>query len=407
MKRSRRIKVLTVVLFSAVLAATLSAQTARPRVFLLDADEISKTRERLSKQKDVAPADSCGLAKAVREGNSALKVEIKPVTSKPILPPSGDKHDYMSLAPYFWPDPKKKDGLPYIRRDGERNPEIRSIPDRDSLRQLITSTESLAQAYYLTRDERYAAKAAALMRMWFLDPATRMNPHLEYGQAVRGESSGRNFGIIETRGLTLVVDSIGLLAGSKAWTDDDQNGMEKWFGAYLDWLTNSKLGKLEAATKNNHGTHYDEQVASFALFASRRDLAKQVIEAAKQKRIAAQIEPDGSQPLEMARTESWSYSTMNLGGFISLAKLGEALNVDLWNYSTKDGRSIRKAIDYLAPFVAGSKKWEHQVLTPLEPERFNRLVRFSARKYQDTAFADILAKAAPPANSTCANLFEP
>lgn len=358
---------------------------AQPKVFLLDAERLMAAR---------AEKGGCSGEKVVKEGNKALYVEIKPVTAKPIAPPSGDKHDYMSLAPYFWPDPKKKDGLPYIRRDGERNPEIKTIPDHDSLDKLVGTVEKLSQAFYLTRDERYSARAAALMRMWFLDAATRMNPHLDYAQAVRGESTGRNFGIIETRGLPRVIDSIGLLSGSPSWTDADRKGLEKWFGAYLDWLLNSKLGKLEAATRNNHGTHYDEQVVALALFVGRRDLAKSVLEEAKQKRIAAQIEPDGSQPLELARTQSWNYSAMNLEGFLLLAKLGESAGVDLWNYTTKDGRGIRKAIEFLTQFTVGGKKWQHQVLTPADPERLNRLVRFAARKYTDKQFAGLAAAAA-------------
>lgn len=395
------------IVFAAILCCSLeggfgqSSRSELPKVFLLDGEQTSRAASKSASDGAV----KCGVGKIVKESDKALKVEIAPVTAKPIAPPSGDKHDYMSMAPYFWPDPKKKDGLPYIRRDGERNPEIKSIPDHDSLGRLVTTVEKLAQAYYLTRDEKYAAKATALMRTWFLAPATKMNPHLEYAQAVRGENTGRNFGIIETMGLPRLVDSIGLLAGAKSWTDADQNGMVKWFGEYLDWLLNSKLGKQEAATKNNHGTHYDEQVASFALFVGRRDLAKQVIETAKQKRIAAQIEPDGSQPLELARTQSWGYSTMNLSGFVNLARLGRHVDVDLWNYSTKDGRSIRRAFDYLAQFTAGGKKWEHQVLTPVEPERFNRLVRIARNEWKDAAFADLAAKSAAPDAATCTNVF--
>ncbi|NOT48577.1 MAG: alginate lyase family protein [Acidobacteria bacterium] len=404
MSKSFAIISLSLLLFCGVSFAQ-KATDSLPRVFLLDAKQIFDDRVRLARP-DATAADKCAVAKIIRDGDKALKIEITPVTAKPLVAPSGDKHDYMSLAPYFWPDPKKRDGLPYIRRDGERNPEIKSIPDHDSLARLVDTVETLARAYYLSRDEKYSARDATLLRMWFLDAATRMNPNMEYAQAVRGESTGRNFGIIETRGLTRLVDSIGLLAGSKNWSEADQKGLEKWFGGYLDWLLTSKLGKLEAAAKNNHGTHYDEQVASFALFVGRRDLARQIIETAKEERIASQIEPDGSQPLELARTQSWGYSTMNLSGFLSLAKLGESVNVDLWNYTTKDGRGIRKAIEYLAPFAAG-KKWEHQVLTPLEPERLNRLIRLAGRKYTDKTFGDLVLKSTDLANLSCTTLFEP
>ena len=351
---------------------------AAQRVFLLNAKQLAATKQRIvTGDQILAPA----LAKLERDAQKALTAGPFSVTTKGVTPPSGDKRDYMSQAPYFWPDPKRPDGLPYIRRDGERNPEIEKINNHRVKDQMEAAVETLALAWYFKGDESYAEKAAQLLRTFFLDPETRMNPNLQFAQSIPGINTGRGIGLIETRGLTRVVDAIGLLSGSKAWTTMDQKGMEKWVTEFLQWMLESKHGRDEAAARNNHGTYYDVQLVSFALFVGKQDLAKSVLEAAKQKRIAVQIEPDGRQPLELERTRAWSYSIGNLDGLMQLARLGESLGVDLWNYQTHDGRSIRRALDFLAPFAVGEKKWTYQQLGQWPPQMLFPLIRRASSHY--------------------------
>ncbi|HEX6184685.1 MAG TPA: alginate lyase family protein [Pyrinomonadaceae bacterium] len=367
-----------------------------PRVFLVDPRGLAETKRRiLSGDKSLdAP-----LRKLEDDARKALGAASFSVTTKGATPPSGDKHDYMSQAPYFWPDPKRPGGLPYIRRDGERNPEINKITDHREMDRMVESVTALALAYYFRGDEAHASKAAGLLRAWFLDPATRMNPNLQYAQFIPGVNTGRGIGLIETRGLTRAADAVGLLAGSKAWTKEDQRGVEKWFAEFLRWMLESKHGRDEAAAKNNHGTYYDVQVVSYALFVGRKDLAQRVVEEARRKRIATQIEPDGRQPLELARTRAWGYSVGNLDGLLTLAELGERVGVDLWHFQTSDGRGIRRALEYLYPFAVGAQKWPHQQLGEWPPQMLFPLMRRAAARYTDGQFETLMRQipAADPA----------
>jgi hypothetical protein len=356
---------------------------------LLDAKSLPVMRQRLrAGDTNLAPA----LARLKQDAQEDLAAGPISVVNKRVIPPSGDKHDYMSQAPYFWPNPDTTNGLPYIRRDGERNPEINQITDHRAVDQLTEKTETLALAWYFTGDEACAAKGAELLRVFFFDPATRMNPNLRFAQAIPGVNTGRGIGIIESRGFTRVVDAAGLLAGAKSWTGADQSQLQNWFTQYLTWMRQSENGRAEAAAKNNHGTYYDIQAASFAFFVGQTNLAAEILAAAREKRIAVQIEPDGRQPLELVRTRSWSYSQGNLEGLMQLARLGDNVGVDLWNYRTPDGRGIRVALDYLAPYSFGDKEWPDQQLGGWQPQILFPLLRKAAAKYSDPKCQQWLAR---------------
>lgn len=328
------------------------------------------------------------------DADEALRKSPPTVTAKTKLPPSGDSHDYMSLAPYFWPDPKSKTGLPYIRHDGKLNPESRDENTNDGPRigQMASAIETLALAYYFSGDEKYAAQAAAFARTWFLEPATRMNPHLRYAQAVLGVNEGRGTGILEGRHIAIAADAIGLLAGSKSWTTTDQNQFNGWLESYLDWLLKSPAGKQEQAAKNNHGTWYDVQAVRLALCLGRTEVARTILEQAKLSRIARQIEPDGKQPAELARTTSLSYSRFNLEALCELATLGEHAGVDLWHFQTSDGRSLRCAIEFLIPYLdSPAKKWPYQQIKEKNDQAdFLSILRRASLAYDDQGFEQII-----------------
>jgi hypothetical protein len=393
----------------ALLAAAVAGPAAdadKPRLLVLDGSSLSEIRSYL--QGEMVRGDAARILPSwsvlKRTADDGLSAAAFSVIDKSAVPPSGDKHDYMSQAPYWWPNPDTPNHLPYVRRDGEHNPDIDRISDHREMDRMTSAVETLALAAYLGKDERYAAKAAQLLRAWFVDPATRMNPHLQYAQAILGINDGRGIGIIESRGLTRVIDAIGLLETSAAWNPEDDRALREWFSRFLAWMRESRNGRDEAAAKNNHGTYYDAQVACYALFLDRMDIAREVLSAARERRIAAQIEPDGRQPLELARTRSWGYSVMNVDGLIQLATLGEHAGIDLWGYRTPDGRSIRAALLYLAPYAFGERKWPDQQITEWTPQALFPALRRAAARYRDEEFAAVAAKVPPLAAVDRANL---
>ena len=315
------------------------------------------------------------------------------MVEKTKTPPSGDKHDYMSIATYFWPDPKRSDGLPYVRHDGKVNPETRNDAyDYTRVTKFGSLVQTLALAYYFTGKEAYAERAAKCLRVWFLDPATRMNPHMNFTQAVPGENTGRGTGIIEGRNLAQAADAAQLLAGSPAWTEKDKAEFKLWLEKYFNWLTTSKNGLDEANSKNNHGTWYDVQAVELALVLGKMDVAKQIAESAKQKRVGVQIEPDGKQPLELARTAALGYSRFNLEALFTLATMSEHVGVDLWHCRLASGKyALATALDFLLPYVANpEKKWPYQQIKEFNRAEFAPQLRQAGMIYHEPKYERIL-----------------
>jgi hypothetical protein len=357
-----------------------------PRVFQSPPGALADARDRYhAGDPSIEPAVNAIRAdadKALKDGPFTIVHKAHPL-------PGVDVHDYVSIAPYFWPDPKSKDGLPYYRRDGERNPETREY-DSPAMSEMSSHVYTLALAGYITGDDRYSKRAAELLRVWFFDDATRMNPNLNHAQLIKGENDGRGTGIIESNRLLPVIDAVGMMRDTNAWTADDQAKIADWFRQYVQWMRQSKNGKAEAAAGNNHGSWYDAQLATYLMFLGDNAGARQLLETVKENRIARQIEPSGEMPRELARTKSFHYSVFNLSALTTLADLGQRLEVDLWDYTTADGRSIRKALDWLIPFALNQKKWEHQQIVPLESHILLVPLRRAEAAYHEPHYEEVV-----------------
>ena len=360
-----------------------------PLVPGLRADALADAKSQIqNRDKRILPA----FEKLLDDAAKQLKAPIVAVTDKhTLLPPSGNKHDYFSLSPYWWPDPSQKDGLPYIRRDGETNPESKRDLDQPRVAQMGYNVQTLALAYYLTGDEKYAARAAKQLKAWFLDPETMMTPHLRFSQLVRGNPEERGSGIIDTRWFIEATQAAGLLRGSNAWTTADNDALKLWFKNYLSWLTTSPNGAHEREAKNNHGSWYAAQTAAYALFIGDTARARQIAEGAK-ARIGWQIQPDGNQPIEMERTRSMHYSGFNIEALSRVAEIGRTQGVDLWNYTAPNGGSLKAAIDHLAKYIASGEKWPGQQLDEVDPDLLIIHLRRAKLSFGGNSYDQVLAR---------------
>lgn len=286
----------------------------------------------------------------------------KPITITAYHSPrsKGGKHDYFSEGDYWWPDPKNPQG-PYLRRDGFSNP-ANFNADREALIRLSMQVPALVSAYLMTREMRYVHHAALHMRAWFLDPATRMNPSLTYAQAISGRTPGRGIGIIDTLQLVEVARAAMHLDKTGALTANEVAGVKKWFAEYLNWMRTSKNGKEEEAAKNNHGTCWVAQAAAFAAYTRNEECMAFCRQRFKSALLPAQMAPDGSFPLELARTKPYSYSLFNLDALATVCEIASRGNAaeDLWEFRLPDGDRYRKAVDFLYPYIRDKSKWPYK-----------------------------------------------
>ncbi len=281
--------------------------------------------------------------------------------------PKVARNDYYSEAPYWWPDPKNPNG-PFIRKDGERYPG-RNSANRVAIGEMSEAVLALGMAAALLEDKRAAQRAATVLSVWFLDPKTRMNPHLEFGQAIRGHNEGRGAGIIETVSLIYCAQGIMLLGAAGGVDASMLADLRRWYAAYLRWMTTSKKGADEMNATNNHATWWTAQAAAFSVFTGNEEVQRLAWDRYRSHLVPAQVQPDGSCPREEARTRSLSYSAMNLDGFSVLCRIAQLRGMDLWRFKTPKGIGIEKSFHYLLPYLLEPKSWRKPQITGFDQDR--------------------------------------
>ena len=293
----------------------------------------------------------------LQKAEEALKISPPHITDavSPMSP--GNKHEFYSNGDYWWPNPDTPDGLPYVRRDGMSNPENFNA-HRTLLRKMRTAVANLTAGYKITGDGRYAERAVRILREFFLDEETYMAPHLKFAQAVPGVCDGRGIGIIDTLHLTEVPFAIRILQSSPFMTDEVLVGLKRWFSEYLNWMNTHPNGIEERDYRNNHAICWHVQALSFAGFVGNQQIIREGVERFKKILLPNQMGEDGGFPNELARTKPYGYSIFVLDNLVLLAHLGTIYSGEnLWEYTLPDGRSVKRGLDFLLPYLENKEKW--------------------------------------------------
>lgn len=294
-------------------------------------------------------------AEIIIRGNTALTQDPLTITSFIAERSTGNMHDFYSEGDYWWPNPISPDSA-YIRRDGETNPD-NFVAHRHAMIRFSTLVGDLTSAWIITGDKRYAVQALEHIHAWFIDPETRMNPNLQYAQAIKGIATGRGIGIIDTIHLLEVVQSLILLEDANLLSEEDLTGTKKWFADYLHWLTNHPYGLDEMNAKNNHGTCWVMQVAQFAKYTGNKELTDFCRDRYQTILLPGQMDTDGSFPLELNRTKPYGYSLFNLDAMATICHILSDDTHNLWQYTTSDGRNMQKGVAWLFPYIKDKSAW--------------------------------------------------
>lgn len=291
----------------------------------------------------------------IERATQMLKEKPVTVTASSCKRSAGAKNDFYSEGDYWWPDPANPTG-PYIQKDGQTNPE-NFVDHRLAMIRLSEITATLTSAWLLTGNQRHADQVLKHLNAWFVAPGTRMNPNMLYAQAIWGRFTGRGIGLIDAYHLVEVAQSAKILMEKKAIPEKEAAKIKAWFSDFLNWMTTHSYGIDEMNAKNNHGTCWAVTAAAMANLVDNNEVKQLCIDRFKNVFLPAQMAGDGSFPLELKRTKPYGYSLFNIDAMCNLARILSTPEENLFEFRTSDGKSLKKGMEFIFPFIADKSQW--------------------------------------------------
>ncbi len=341
------------------------------------------------KEDGTLSANSLGILRDMAEEYASLPT--LSVVQRIMRAESKNPHDYASIGTYWWPNPDTSDGLPYVRRDGEITP---AALDKVTYRELTKRVFSLALAAFYFDSEEYGRAAEKYLYDWHLNPETYMTPHAEYAQSIPGICNGRGIGIIDfSMSSYEVFDAVAILEFLGYISEENVVGLKRWYTEFTDWMLTSENGLTEDTEQNNHGTYFDVHMLSAAIFTGRESLVKKICETAYYRRFVLQIEPDGAQPLELARTRGLLYSASNTKALMLIANMAASHGYE--KYLLPDARygdnAVKKCIDYIYPYYVSPETFPYQEMAFDFPAFMVTLLSWADAHYPNMGYREKIA----------------
>jgi hypothetical protein len=301
---------------------------------------------------DVASIDSLAIIE-----KAELFLDEKPitVTNDRCERSLGGKNDFYSEGDYWWPNPENPNG-PYYNRDGMTNPD-NFTAHRKAMRRMSIQVVTLAAAYKITGDSKYASPAADQLRAWFVNPETRMNPHMRFAQAIKGVVSGRGVGLIDGIHLVEPARAVSILEKSEELSSSDIRAIKDWYTDFLQWMNTHDYGIDERERKNNHGTCWVMQAAEYARLTENEEMLAYCRNRYKTVLLPNQMSEDGSFHMELKRTKPYGYSLFNIDAMAMVCHILSTPEDNLWNFKLAEGQGMEKGMEFIVPYIANKSSW--------------------------------------------------
>lgn len=303
-----------------------------------------------------------------------------------------DLKDYISLGTYYWKDETKKDGLPYILKDGLANPEG-DYYDKQNLRRLAFMTYYQCILYYLSEDKKYLNLIIDNLNYYFLDEKTGMNPNMNHAQMVKGVNDGRGIGMIDfTANMSYALYMIKLLYEENMLEEEFYNSLKKWLNDFYSWYIYSPIALEEKYANNNHGIFYDFGLIVILDVLDKKEEIRPLVSQMIELRLIFQIKDD-KMPFELHRTKSKNYSLMGIKGIYDFSTIASKYGFNLYDlkwYHRKLNIDLKAIEEYLYQrLVLKAKPWRYKQIIDFDEATLLPLVYERNRVEGKNDFKDI------------------